>query len=163
MVASPAPDILEQCPDAFLGLQWWKPTPGALPRWTWVKPCSQGSSMATCSPSHGPGSDFTLPWIGFAIFTMPVWMRQLAITSSGLQLTVPSPVPVPVLSPWSRAECHSMGTGLSLCLLLLSVIPQCTLHREKERWPVMLMLTGFHGLHRGRQGWETEGKAILDT
>lgn len=56
-----------------------------------------------------------------------------------------------------------MGTGLSLCLLLFCMIPVCSLHREGERWSVLLMLTGFHGLLRGRQRWETEGKAILDT
>lgn len=99
MVASPAPDIFQQCPDYFLGLQWWKPTPGALPKQAWVKLRSQESSVATWA---GPGSDFTLPWTGFATFTVPFWMEQLAITSSGLELIVPSPVPAagPVSLRW---------------------------------------------------------------
>lgn len=56
-----------------------------------------------------------------------------------------------VLSPWNRAECYSMGTGLSLCLLLFSMIPACSLHREGER-SVLLMLTGFHGLPKRKAG-----------
>lgn len=54
-----------------------------------------------------------------------------------------------VLSPCSRVQCHPVGTSLPLCLLLFSVTPLPTIHSERERWPVPLILTGSHGLLRG--------------
>lgn len=54
-----------------------------------------------------------------------------------------------VLSPWSRVQCHPVGTSLPLCLLLFFVTPLPIIRREREKWPVLLMLTGSHGLLRG--------------
>lgn len=120
MVASPAPDIFQQSPDAFLGLQWWEPTPGALPKWTWVKPCSQGSPMTTCSPSSRIRIRFypALDWfcnIHYAILEETACHHQLW-----------SPANCAILSTCCMSWLH--GTGLSLCLLLHSVIPVGTLH-----------------------------------
>lgn len=46
-----------------------------------MKSFSQLSAMATAQA--GPGSDFTLLQIGFATLATPLWIRQLAIASSG--------------------------------------------------------------------------------
>lgn len=108
MVASSAPDIFQKCPDCFLGLQWWKPTPGALPKVAWVKPCNQGSSVATCSP---------LGWTRIRFYPALNWLCNIhrAIldgTACHHQL-------------WSTAYCPIPSTCCRSCLheVGLSAIP----------------------------------------
>lgn len=93
MVASPALDISRQRPVAFLGLRWWKAAPGAVPKGTQVKSCSQVSAMATYSPLGWTRLRFYPAPDRLCDTSHPSWMRQPAITSSGPQLIAPFPVP----------------------------------------------------------------------
>lgn len=89
MVASPALDISQQRPDAFLGLRRWKAAPGAVPKGTQAKSCSQVSAMATYSPSGWMRLRFYPAPDQLCDICHPSCMRRLA----GPQLIAPSPVP----------------------------------------------------------------------
>lgn len=156
-MASPALNISQQRQDAFLGLWWWKAVLGALQRghgWNSTVRCQQRQLIYT---QGGSCSDFTLLHTTFATLATPLW-DSLSL------LTVPWPTAYCHIPAYPCcASCHHgagpsaipWGPACPFASCFSSWNVQRNIHRQREKWSVLLTLTGSHGLRTGgkRPSW----------